>query len=81
MHSSVLSLLPSNIRKSVFDFGNCGRFENAVGIIRGLTLIEAMGQAVQVDPGKPEVGSFGREIYYDDALCKSVRQKQSAVTS
>src|SRR3546814_8459591 len=45
-------LLPPEIRQITMDFGNCGRFQNAVGIMRGLVWIEAMGRAVGIDPGK-----------------------------
>lgn len=79
VHSAVLSRVPSEVRKSTFDFGNCGRFENAVGIITGLALIEAMGKAVQIDPGKPGVGSFGRDLYDDYALETSVKDLHPAV--
>ena len=79
VHSAVLSLMPSEVRKSTFDFGNCGRFENAVGIITGLALIEAMGQAVEIDPGKPGVGSLGRELYDDPALLTLVKDLKPAV--
>lgn len=79
VHSAVLSLVPSDVRQSTFDFGNCGRFENAIGIITGLSLIEAMGQAVQLDPGKPGVEQFGRDLYDDPALFRSVQNLQPAV--
>lgn len=78
VHSSILSSIPPGIRQSVFSFGNCGRFENAVGIIRGLVLVEAMGDAVQVDPGKPGVGSFGRDIFEDSELLSTSFQMHSA---
>ena len=79
VHNSVLSLIPATVRKSIVDFGNCGRFDNAVGILRGLVLIEAMGDAVGVDPGKPGVGPFGRSIYDDEALYSASRSLTSAV--
>ena len=79
VHNSVLSLIPSTVRKSIVDFGNCGRFDNAVGILRGLVLIEAMGDAVGVDPGKPGVGPFGRSIYDDEALYSASTSLTSAV--
>ena len=79
VHNSVLSLIPSTVRKSIVDFGNCGRFDNAVGILRGLVLIEAMGDAVGTDPGKPGVGPFGRSIYDDEALYSASTSLTSAV--
>ena len=79
VHNSVLSLIPATVRKSIVDFGNCGRFDNAVGILRGLVLIEAMGDAVGTDPGKPGVGPFGRSIYDDEALYSASTSLTSAV--
>lgn len=79
VHERVLSLIPFGVRRAVFNFGNCGRFENAVGIVRGLVLIEAMGKAVQVDPGKPCVGPFGQEIYGDEALYSVSNSMESTV--
>ena len=79
VHSSILSLIPSNVRRTAVDFGNCGRFENAVGIVRGLALIEAMGSAVQIDPGRPGVGTFGRDIYDNEALLSASSPMVSAV--
>src|SRR3546814_4566864 len=67
------------------DFGNCGRFQNAVGIMRGLVWIEAMGRAVGIDPGKPGIGEFGRSLYGEASLEQlsgklgpAVRQKRRA---
>lgn len=77
---------PDNVHKSVFDFGGCGRFENAVGIVMALVIIEAIGSAVCIDPAKPGVGEFGRELYSDDTLqqiarrtTEPIRQKRRAV--
>ncbi|WP_299165342.1 HAD hydrolase family protein [uncultured Tateyamaria sp.] len=78
VNTSVLSRVPRNIRRSVVGFGNCGRFENAVGIVKGLALIEAMGCAVEIDPGKPGVGSFGRCIYDDESLLHASTPHTSA---
>lgn len=79
VHTSVLSLIPPSVRRIDVDFGNCGRLENAVGIVRGLVLIEAMGDAVQIDPGRPGVGSFGQDIYNDEALHFASKTMVSAV--
>lgn len=77
--SAILGLIPAEIRGITAEFGNCGRFEVALGIVRGLTIIEAMGKAVGIDPGKPGVGSFGREIYDSDALLQETRSKPSII--
>jgi HAD superfamily hydrolase (TIGR01484 family) len=56
-------LAPTGVRRVSFDRGNCGRFQNALGILHGLTIVEALGFATGIDPGKPGVGSFARDIY------------------
>ncbi len=79
------TLLPAGLRWAEIEFGNCGRFRNALGILEGLALIDAIGEAVGIDPGKPGIGDFGRSLYEDDSLdClsrrlgASLRQKRSA---
>src|SRR3546814_12803599 len=49
------------------------RYSNAVGIVQGLVLVEAIGKAVGVDPGKPGIGEFGRALYDDGALLDLAR--------
>ncbi|PJN93802.1 hypothetical protein CNY89_18325, partial [Amaricoccus sp. HAR-UPW-R2A-40] len=78
--------LPPTIRTITLDLGDGGRLSNALGIIDGLGMIEAMGQAVAVDPAKPGYGEFGRAVYDDRALeaavaClpPSVRHKRAAM--
>jgi fructoselysine-6-P-deglycase FrlB-like protein len=77
--------LPCTQRRWEIDFGDCGRFANAVGVVEGLVLIEAMGAAVGIDPGRPGIGTFGREMYENGALRDvaaklgpAVRQKRAA---
>ena len=79
-------LLPSHIRRVNMGFGNCGRCRNALGIVRGLVCIEAMGRAVGIDPGKPGMADFGRPLYKNDSLAQlslrlgpAVRQKRCAI--
>ncbi len=78
--------LPSEQVRVVFTFGDGGRFDNAVGIVKGLAMIEAMGAAVRIDPGKPGIGEFGPAMYENDALKQlalnltpAIRQKRRAV--
>lgn len=78
--------LPRTQRHAHLDFGDCGRFANAVGIVQGLVLIEAMGAAVGIDPGKPRFGPFRGEVCEDDALRRvaaalspSIRQKRATM--
>ena len=80
------AVLPDSQRRTVIDFGDCGRFANAVGIVGGLALIEAMGRAVGIDPGRPGTGVFGPVMYEDTSLRDiaarlpaALRQKRTAV--
>lgn len=61
-------LLPDDLRVVEVDFGRSGRLANALGIIDALVLIEAMGEAVGIDPGRPPIGSYAKDIYDDPAL-------------
>lgn len=79
------ALLPEGLPWAEIEFGNCGRFRNALGIVEGLALIDAIGAAVGVDPGKPGIGAFGKPLYEQDALDRlsrrlgsSLRQKRGA---
>ena len=80
------AVLPPTIRTITLDLGDGGRLSNALGIIDGLGMIEAMGQAVAVDPAKPGYGKFGPAVYDDRALeavaaglPPSVRHKRTAM--
>lgn len=60
--------IPAEIRRLALDLPNCGRLENAIGILRGLTIIEALGKAVSIDPAKPGAGPFAGALYDSDSL-------------
>lgn len=60
--------LPESHRLVEADFGNCGRFDGFVGLLQGLIYIEAMGNARGIDPGKPGIGPFSRDIYEAQSL-------------
>jgi hydroxymethylpyrimidine pyrophosphatase-like HAD family hydrolase len=60
--------VPPSIRRLAIDFGNCGRFENALGVLRALTVVEALGRATSIDPGKPGAGPFASNIYESPSL-------------
>ena len=81
----IQALIPSHVRSVRRDYANCGRFQNALGVLDGLGIVEAMGRAGGVDPGRPGIGSFGRGLYEGTALERltarltpAVRQKQAA---
>lgn len=84
--SAIERVLPLSLRRLDVRFGGCGRLENVFGIIDGLGIVEAMGTVLEIDPGKPGIGDFGREMYDNRALTviaedlpKRVRHKRSAI--
>lgn len=79
------AIIPSDLRRVHLDFGNCGRYQNALGVFGGLSIVEAMGRACGIDPGKPGFGPFANDIYRASSLERltarltpAVRQKQAA---
>jgi len=84
--SAIDGLLPLSLRRIAMDYGACGRLENVIAVIDGLGLVEAIGNAVGIDPGKPGIGEFGRPIYEGRSLAKlaetlpaNVRHKRAAM--
>ena len=84
--SRIDEVLPQGLRRTVSDHGGCGRLENALALIDGLATIEAIGETLGVDPGKPGIGEFGRAIYDDRSLEElagglppNVRHKRAAI--
>lgn len=84
--SAIDAVLPPSIRRLSFDHGSCGRLESALSLIEGLSLVEALGSGLGVDPGKPGIGEFGRSIYEDRSLADlaaqmpaNVRHKRAAM--
>jgi hydroxymethylpyrimidine pyrophosphatase-like HAD family hydrolase len=71
--------VPSNVRRFCFEAKNCGRFENAVGVLRALTIVEALGKATAIDPAKPGVGPFAANIYASRLLLDLTKVLPSAV--
>jgi hypothetical protein len=67
-------LLPPSVRRYAVDFADCGRFQNAISVLEALTLVESVGAAVGIDPGKPGVSEFGRELFASPSLEKLARQ-------
>ncbi|MEF3129389.1 HAD hydrolase family protein [Rhizobium leguminosarum] len=65
---SLKNSLPEALRVVEFDLGRSGRLANALGVIDALVLIEAMGGVVNIDPGRPPIGSYAKDIYEDPAL-------------
>ena len=86
--SEIAGVIPASVRRTEIDHADCGRFRNALGILDGLGVVEALGNNCGIDPGKPGVGAFAREVYEGRALERlsarltpPMRQKRSAISS
>ncbi|WP_193368048.1 hypothetical protein [Pelagibius marinus] len=84
--TAIKAALPASLRSMEFNLTSCGRLDNALAMIDGLGMIEAMGTVLGIDPGKPGFGGFGRSIYDDRSLAKlaeamppQVRHKRAAI--
>jgi hydroxymethylpyrimidine pyrophosphatase-like HAD family hydrolase len=84
----IRSALPDAIGSFEIQLGNCGRYQNAVGVIAGLCLVEAIGRATGIDPGQPGIASFSRQLFDSEELLKlerrltaRVRHKASVVSA
>jgi len=56
--SAIEAALPNAPRRFVLDRGAGGRLDNALAIIDGLGIVEAIGTVVGIDPGKPGIGEW-----------------------
>jgi hypothetical protein len=84
---AIEKFVPPDVRRFCMEVKNCGRMENAVGVLRALTVVEALGKATAVDPAKPGVGPFAKDIYESRLLLdvtkvlpSAVRHKRAAMT-
>lgn len=84
--AAIKANLPDSLHCVEVDQGFCGRLDNALAMIDGLGIIEAMGTVLGIDPGKPGIGEFGRLIYDDrsladlaEAMPPHVRHKRAAI--
>ncbi len=84
--TAIDAVLPASLRRLAIDHGSCGRSDNALSIIDGLGILEAIGAVLGIDPGKPGIGEFGRSMYDDrsladlaEAMPSHVRHKRAAI--
>lgn len=85
--SEIRSLAPPEVRSAAFDYGSCGRFQNAIALVEALTFVEAISACLDVDPAKPGPGPYAAAMYGSDALLqletkldRPVRHKRLAVS-
>jgi len=86
--NAIGTALPTSLLRSSLDYGACGRLDNALAVLDGFGLIEAIGGVVGIDPGKPGFGDFGRSMYSErslaeraDALSARTRRKRAAMAT
>ncbi|WP_217899065.1 HAD hydrolase family protein [Oceanicola sp. 22II-s10i] len=77
--ANLKSELPDEVRAVEVTYNTCGRLEIALALIDGLGWLEAMGEAVGRDPGKPGIGQFGRRMFEDPSLRNLAWQLAPAV--
>jgi fructoselysine-6-P-deglycase FrlB-like protein len=66
--AAIDNVVPSECRRLRLEYDYCGRLENLKALVGGLGLVEAMGTVLEIDPGKPGIGAFGRSVYDDTSL-------------
>jgi hypothetical protein len=78
--------LPTGLRTDTLDFGSCGRAASALSLIHGLTVVEALGRATGIDPGRPGAGDFAEALYDAPSLLEmsyrlppTIRSKRAAI--
>lgn len=76
---SIRARLPETIPVIEQTYQNSGLLEALYGIIDGLFLIDAIGAVIGIDPGKPGVGDFGRDMYSDDSLLEASKALSSPI--
>lgn len=84
--AAIDAALPADVRRLASEHGSCGRLENLLALVDGFGIVEALGEVLGVDPGKPGIGDFGRAVYDDaslatvaSALPPRVRHKRAAI--
>lgn len=74
MWSEIEARLPAAVRRLELDAGGCGRFATAVSVFSALAVVEGMGKALGVDPARPGVSDFGRDLFASGSLQDMVRR-------
>lgn len=70
--------LPAGVARAHLDFGPAGRFGLFAGILRSFAVVEGLGRAKGIDPGKPGVADFGRRLFEREHLLKTVESENVA---
>jgi hypothetical protein len=67
--------IPDTVERAHFDFGAAGRFGLYTGVLRSFAVVEALGIAKGIDPGKPGVADFGRRLFAREDLLTNLKRE------
>lgn len=76
--NSLDSNIPQEVPRFHLDFGSPGRRALFDAILSSFAVVEAIGIAVGIDPGKPGVADFGRKIFEAQDLITAVKDEDAA---
>jgi hydroxymethylpyrimidine pyrophosphatase-like HAD family hydrolase len=75
---SIESCIPSTIQRINLGFGAPGRHTLFDAVLSSFGVVEGLGAAVGIDPGKPGVGDFGRIIFESQDLLAAIEDEDAA---
>ncbi|MCX7318732.1 MAG: hypothetical protein NT113_04275 [Hyphomicrobiales bacterium] len=76
--ASIAEDIPVEVARGHFDFGPAGRFGLFSAVLRSFAIVEGIGRAKGIDPGKPAVGDFGRRLFARQDLLSVVEREDAA---
>lgn len=75
---SIRSRIPPTIPAMHFGFGAPGRHSLFDSVLSSFGVVEGLGKATGIDPGKLKVADFGREIYDSQDLLTAIETEDAA---
>lgn len=75
---SIESCIPSTIARMNFSFGAAGRHTLFDAVLSSFGVVEGLGAAMGIDPGKPGVADFGRKIFDSQDLLLAIEDEDAA---
>jgi len=75
---SIRSCIPPTIPRMHFGFGAPGRHTLFDAVLSSFGIVEGLGEATGIDPGKPGVADFGRAIYDSQDLLAAIESEDAA---
>ncbi|MDO9299055.1 hypothetical protein [Bradyrhizobium sp.] len=75
---SIESCIPSLIPRMNLGFGAAGRHTLFDAVLSSFGVVEGLGAAMGIDPGKPGVADFGRRIFESQDLILAIKDEDAA---